>query len=168
MTLRIVIADQSQARFLDVPSRHALADPAIEVTLSERLTDPAAHLHDRDFKSDAPGPSYERGPIQGGRRSAAAHHGVGENRSPRAHEAELFARRIIESLEGAHSRAAFDQLLLVAEPHFLGLLRHFLSAPLRTALIAELHKDLGHEQGPHLREHLIAALSVEALVPRIS
>ena len=162
MTLRIVVADQSQARFLDIPSRRALEDPAAELTLSEHLTDPAAHLHDRDFKSDRPGRSFERGPIQRGRRGASAHHGVGEDRRPRVHEAELFARRIVESLEGAHSRAAFDQLVLVAEPHFLGLLRHFLPAPLHTALIAEVHKDLGHEQGPHLREHLITALSAEA------
>jgi protein required for attachment to host cells len=158
MTLRIVIADQSQARFLDVPSRHALADPVTEWTLSEHLTDPAAHLHDRDFKSDAPGRSFDRGPLRAGRRGATAHHGVGENRRPRVHEAELFARRIVETLQAAHGRAAFDQLVLVAEPHFLGVLRPFLSAPLRTALIAEVHKDLGHEQGPHLREHLVVAL----------
>jgi protein required for attachment to host cells len=161
MTLRIVIADQSQARFLDVPSRHALVDPAAELILSERLTDPAAHLHDRDFKSDKPGRSFERGPLLTGRRGAAAHHAVGEDRSPRAHAAELFAQRIMESLEAARSRAEFDQLVLVAEPHFLGLLRHFLSAPLRTGLIAEVHKDLGHEQGLHLREHLIAALGAQ-------
>lgn len=159
MTLRIVIADQSEARFLDVLSRHALADPATELTLSERLTDPAAHLHDRDFKSDAPGRGFERGPLRGGRRGAAAHHSVGEDH-PHDREAQLFARRIIESLEAAQRRAAFDQLVLVAEPHFLGLLRPFLSAPLSAALIAEVHKDLGHEQGPHLREHLIASLGL--------
>jgi len=157
MTLRIVIADQSEARFLDVPSRHALTEPSTELTLSERLTDPTAHLHDRDLKSDRPGRSFERGPLRGGRRGAASHHGVGEDH-PRAHAAQLFARRIIESLEAAHSRTAFDQLVLVAEPHFLGLLRQFLSPRLRTALLAEVHKDLGHEQGPHLREHLHAAL----------
>lgn len=165
MTLRIVIADQTEARFLDVSSRHALADPATELTLAERLTDPSARLHDRDFKSDAPGRAFEPTPLRDGRRGATAHHGVGEDRSPRAHEAELFARRIIASLEGAQRRAAFDQLVLVAEPHFLGLLRHFLSPPLRAALIAEVHKDLGHEGGAHLRQHLDAALTAEAAPP---
>lgn len=161
MTLRIVIANQSEARFLDVLNRHALQDPAAELALIERMSDPSGHLHDRDFKSDKPGRSFERGPLQTGRRGASAHHGVGEDRSPRAHAAELFARRIIESLESAHHQAAFDQLVLVAEPHFLGLLRQFLTEPLRTALIAEVHKDLEHEQGAHLRAHLVAALEAE-------
>ena len=74
----------------------------------------------------------------------------------------------MESLDGAHSRAAFDQLVLVAEPHFLGLLRQHLSPRLRTALLAEVHKDLGHEQGPHLREHLNVALSAATAPPQTS
>jgi hypothetical protein len=35
---------------------------------------------------------------------------------------------------------------------------------LRTALIAEAHKDLGHEHGPHLRKHLAAALGAKTLL----
>lgn len=159
MTLRIVIADQSEARFLDVPSRHALAAAQTELTLAERLVDPAAHLHDRDLKSDRPGRAFE-GLAQPGRRGATAHHGVGADRSPRAHEAQLFAQRIMAALQRAHSRGDFDQLVLVAGPHFLGLLRQSLSPALRAALLAELHKDLAHEPTPRLREHLDAALGV--------
>ena len=49
--IRIVVADQAEAIFYDLGSLKA---HPIEVG---RISDPAAHLHDRDFSSDRPGRS---------------------------------------------------------------------------------------------------------------
>jgi hypothetical protein len=48
MRIRILVADQSEARFYDLGGQHGLA-------LVGRLADPLAHLHDRDLMSDRPG-----------------------------------------------------------------------------------------------------------------
>lgn len=163
MTLRVVLADQSQARFFEAANSYCLAQRDAALEPVGHLADPLAHLHDRDFKSDRPGRVFDNAPLRSGRRVATAHHGVGADRRPRSHEAVLFARRIIEVLERAQQQAQFGELVLVAEPHFLGLLRAALPASLRAALIAEIHKNLLHVPRHELMTHLAAALPVSAV-----
>ncbi len=147
MRVRIVVADQGEARFYDIARPDAGLQPA------GRLTDPKAHLHDRDFKSDRPGRVFDHAPAATGRRGAVAHHGTGGERRPRKHEAELFARQIAEQLDAA-TPGEFDRLVLMAGPAFLGLLRAALSKPLRASVVAEVPKDLVHQGEEALRAHL--------------
>jgi len=72
-----------------------------------------------DFKSDRPGRVFDHAP-GGGRRGAVAHHDTGGERKPRGHEAEMFARRIIEEMERVQERDRCDRLVLMAAPAFLG------------------------------------------------
>ncbi len=156
MTIRIVVADQSEACFYDTErAGHPL-------TFVQRLTDPKAHLHDRDFSSDRPGHFSNHAAADHGRRGATAHHGAGGERSPREHEALLFARQIAAQLEQAHQDGAVQQLILVAGPRFLGLLREVLSPALRTLVVDEVHKDLVHEPPSGLAAHLSAASSARS------
>jgi hypothetical protein len=83
MPTRIVVADQSEARFYDI---ERFAAP---LRLVGQLTDPKARLHDRDFKSDRPGRVFDHASAAGKRRGAMAHHGTGGERSPRMHEAQV-------------------------------------------------------------------------------
>jgi protein required for attachment to host cells len=147
MVIRIVAADQGQARFYDV-ARTGTLRPA------GSLDNPAAHLHDRDLKSDRPGRVFDRAPAAGQRRGTVARHAAGSDRSPRKHQAELFAKRIAREL-GAASRAGdFDGLVLVAGPSFLGLLRAALPKRLRSDVVAEVPKDLVHLPKPALQSRL--------------
>jgi protein required for attachment to host cells len=146
--VRIVVADQGEARFYESSRRETA------LRLAGRITDPNAHLHDRDFKSDRPGRVYNRAPVAGARRGAVAHHATGGERRPRKHAAELFARRIAETL-GAEGDEGFDRLVLMAGPSFLGALRNALSRSLRDKVVAEVRKDLVHQQDEAvLRSHL--------------
>ena len=147
MRVRIVVADQGEARFYDIARPDAGLQPA------GRLTDPKAHLHDRDFKSDRPGRVFDHAPAATGRRGAVAHHGTGGERRPRKHEAELFARQIAEQLDAA-TPGEFDRLVLMAGPAFLGLLRAALSKALHLKLVAEVPKDLVHQGDDAVRAHL--------------
>mgnify|MGYP003504929667 FL=1 len=61
--IRIVVADQAEAVFYDSPSLQAAPREV------GRISDPAAHLHNRDLVSDRPGRSYES---VGGARHAIA------------------------------------------------------------------------------------------------
>jgi hypothetical protein len=51
--IRIVVADQAEAIFYDLPSLQAAPQEVAHIS------DPAAHLHNRDLVSDRPGRSYE-------------------------------------------------------------------------------------------------------------
>jgi len=148
MRVRIVVADRSEARFYDVERREG------ELQLVGQVSDPSAHLHDRDLKSDRPGRKFDRAPMQSGRRGATAHHGVGSDRSPRQHEAELFAHKITDEVASAQRADGFDRLVLIAPPAFLGLLRKALPAALRRMLAAEIAKDLVHEPPSAVSTHL--------------
>ena len=88
MVTRIVVADQGEARFYDRAGASAVLRAA------GSLENPAAHQHDRDFKSDRPGRVFNRAPAAGQRRGTVARHATTGERRPRKREAELFAKRI--------------------------------------------------------------------------
>jgi protein required for attachment to host cells len=148
MRIRIVVANQAEAAFYDLRSREA------EPRFTSRLTDPLAHLHDRDFKSDRPGSFSNHASLGGGRRGATGHHGTGGERRPRKHEAVLFAGRIAEQLEQARRGGEFDRLVVMAAPAFLGLLRKALPAAVRLHVAAEVGKDLVNEPPESVQAHV--------------
>src|SRR5262245_48767257 len=82
MTTRLVLADQAEARFYDVD--------AIGGSLHRvgQMSDPKAHLHDRDLKSDRPGRVFDH----------------------------AFAGRIVHELDAARVAHEFDRLVLIAGP----------------------------------------------------
>lgn len=141
MRVRIVVADQAEARFYDAEPPDRVLHPA------GGLSEPRARLHDRDLVSDRPGRRFERAPPAGGRRGAVAHHGTeGEGeRRPRRHVAVLFARRIAEALALEQRRGRIDRIVLMAEPKFLGMIRRALPPGLESSVAAEVPKDLVHQ-----------------------
>lgn len=148
MSVRIVVANQAEAAFYDLKGRIGVPQ------LRTRLTDPLAHLHDRDFKSDRPGRMSDHAAIPGHRRGASAHHGTGGERRPRKHEAELFARAVAQQLEQGHQNGEFQHLVLMAAPAFLGLLRKAMASSVRACVTAEVNKDLVHEPAAALQAHV--------------
>jgi protein required for attachment to host cells len=148
MIVRIVVANEGEARFYDA-SRH-------DAPLSEagHLENPSARLHDRDLKSDRPGRVFDHAPSGAGRRGAVAHHGVGGEHEPRRHEAALFARHVVQALEQAQREKRFERLVLIAAPAFLGHLREALPKSLRTSLAAEVDKDLVRQPEVAIQAHL--------------
>ena len=73
----VVVADQGEARLY-------LMLPPASLRLIGRHENPAAHLHDRDLKSDRPGRVYNSAAASGSRRGAMAHHAASSRRSSRA------------------------------------------------------------------------------------
>jgi protein required for attachment to host cells len=138
MVTRIVVADQGAACFYE----QVRAGTALRAVGT--LENSAAQLHNRDFKSDRPGRVFNRAPAAGQRRGTVARHATGGERSPRKRAAELFARRIARDLSAGFRAGRFDALMLVAGPAFLGMLRAALSKPLKSAVVAEVAKDLVH------------------------
>jgi protein required for attachment to host cells len=148
MRIRVLVANQSEAKFYDLGRRPEA------LQLVGRLLDPLAHLHDRDFKSDRPGRVFDHAPLSAGRRGATAHHATAGERRPRRHEAEQFARRIADELDRALRNGGFDTLVILAGPLFLGLIRDALSHAVRSTVVAEITKDLVHQSARELIKHL--------------
>jgi protein required for attachment to host cells len=148
MRVRIVVADQAEARFYDVEP------PGTTLQVSGRLLDPSARLHERELVSDRPGRVFDRAPTAGERRGAVAHHDTGGERSARHEATVVFVRRIVEQLEQAYQHGRFERLVLMAEPRVLGMLRAALPARLEHCVLAEVHKDLVHQSDEVVRAHI--------------
>lgn len=140
MKLRIVVADESEAHLL------AMDDPRSPLQWLSKLENEAARLHERDLGSDRPGRSYDR--------MGASRHSVGAEHSAQRHQQERFAKRIAGELERARNEHAFDRLVLIAGPRMLGLLREALPAATRSAVVAEVAKDLVHLDADAIRSHI--------------
>ena len=141
--IRIVVADQAEAIFYDAPSLDARPHEVC------RISDPIARQHDRDLASDRPGRSYES--------VGGARHAIERENDPRWQEAVRFARRISCRLDDALQKGEFEELIVVAGPPFLGLMRSELSRPARERVVHEIRKDLVHGPVEALRRHLPAS-----------
>lgn len=142
MRVRLIVADQSEARFYDLDGMDAQLLPA------GRLVDPEAAARDQDA-----------GPMHGGHdravearsRVAVAARSASAEPRPRKDAAMRFARQVAAELDAARRRDGFDRTVLMAGPAFIGLLRSALSEPVRATLVAEVRKDLVREDLATLR-----------------
>jgi protein required for attachment to host cells len=139
---RILVADQAAAVFYDV---EALDQAPTEVG---RIDNPSGRLHDRELSSERPGRSYES--------VGGARHAIERENGPHRREAALFARRIARRLDEARRRDEFENLVVVAGPPFLALMRQELPRLTRARVAHEIHKDLVHGSVGDLRRHLEA------------
>jgi protein required for attachment to host cells len=137
---RIVVADQAEAVFYDLAS---LEKRPREVA---RISDPVAHLHERDMVSDRPGRSHTR--------VGSARFAIEREHEPRRQEAARFAKRIARRLDEARRKGEFEDLIVVAGPPFLGVMRAELSRLTRARVVHEVPKDLVHGTAESLRKYL--------------
>jgi protein required for attachment to host cells len=148
MRIRMVVANQTEARFYDTfGRRQALVSVGV-------LTNPSGRQHDQDLDADRPGRTSNGGVRMGGRRGASPRRGTDGERSTRQHMIESFARRIGAELEKARAAHRFDRVVLVAEPGFLGRLRKALPATVRALLAASVAHDLVNQPAHDPRDYL--------------
>lgn len=141
----IIVARRSGAALYAHAARGALA----------RVRDiphPEGRLKDREIVSDRPGRAHESGTV---RRCA-----VGTDRAPSRALAEGFARSLADALGRALDERAYDRLVLVAEPRFLGMLRGALNAQTAAAVVGSVAKELPLASAAAVRESLRPILDV--------
>ena len=73
---------------------------------------------------------------------------------PAAHVAEVFAKQLAGMLEEGRVGQRYGRLVLVAEAHFLGILRSVLSRETSALVTAFVNKDLVHVKTYEMPEHL--------------
>lgn len=135
----IVVADSTRARIFTADTA---SSPLEEI---EDLYHAEGRLHDREITSDLPGKIKS---ADGGG------HAFEQPTDPKKHEADTFAHRVAHYLEDAHKAKRFEQLLIIAAPTFLGLLRNHLSEQLKQSVRFELDKDITTLSPADIRQHL--------------
>lgn len=137
---RIVVADQAEAVFYEAASLRA---KPIEIA---RIENPEGHMNERELGADRPGRSHSR--------FGGARYSLGRSSTARRESAERFARRIARRLDRARRSEEFADLIVVAGPVFLGIVRESLPALTRARVVHEVRKDLVGKPIETLRTHL--------------
>jgi protein required for attachment to host cells len=137
--LRIVVADQAEAVFYETAS---LREPH-EIG---RITNPAAQKQERELVTDRPGRGHSR--------YGTGRYSMSNGSTARREYAERFARRIARRLDKARRSEEFSDLIVVAGPEFLGLVRENLPPLTRARVVHEVRKDLVRSPVQALRSHL--------------
>ena len=136
----VVVADSTCARIFTID---AASSPLNEI---ETLAHPEGRLHARDITSDLPGKN------SGGDGSGG--HAYQSKVGPKKQEVKVFAKRVADHLDSARTANKLSNLMVVAEPGFLGELRTNLSSQTSEKIVFELAKNLTHHSVDDIRNHL--------------
>lgn len=123
----VLIANRAEAKIYE-------ADWKIEhLGLVRDIPHPAGRKQNHEIDADDRGSRFSG---VGGRGNTTAHAGNGPSRQQKhgldrheeatEHEANVFARALCQLLEKGRTQGQYEELILVAEPHFLGRIRTFL------------------------------------------
>ena len=147
-TIWIVVADAGRARIV---SKAEGIDGLVPV---QHLDNPAGRAHDSELVTDQTG---RLGKHRSGVRSA-----MDPPTDPHEEKAKEFAHEVNQLLDAAAFRGAYDSLVLVAPPHFLGLLRAGMRLTPKRKLLRCIASDLTKLSTPELESHLGEAIHFPA------
>jgi protein required for attachment to host cells len=131
----VVVADRSRARLFSV------ATPKGPLEELEDLVHPEARSHEGDLTSDRPGRSNDQ-------------HVLGAENSARDQQAHEFAREIVVRLESGRVEHQMEQLIVVAAPDVLGMLRKTMSGSLAKLVVLEIDKNVTQRKPADIRKLL--------------
>lgn len=141
--LWVVVAHRAGARILE------RKDPKAGLSLLVSIDHERGRLQNQELESD------KAGSARVGVKGAVFE----QHDDPHHHDAKVFAKSIAERLEQGRNDHAYDALVLVAEPHFLGMLKEALDAPTAHLVAATVPKDLYQVEERDLAAHLGDALA---------
>ncbi|WP_447554532.1 host attachment protein [Vreelandella sp. EE22] len=127
MTTYIVVADAGRARIFTYAAN--------KLTEKENLAHAEGRMHEGDLVTDSPGADVHSS-------AASSSHSSAEGGAALEHENEMFAKDVVQHLVDARTSNKMDELILVAAPKFLGLLRDKLDKPTQKMVTHTLSKDL--------------------------
>ena len=136
----IVVADEAKARIL---STDKSTEPLIEL---DEITSSEGKKAEQDLVSDKSGRSFDS--------KGHGRHVMSNKTSPNEQVAINFAKELAEYLEKNRQKKAYLKLLIIAAPHFLGLLRKELSKGVSEIVSLEIDKNLTTQDPKSIREHL--------------
>jgi protein required for attachment to host cells len=140
------VANQAGARIFEHPAAGA------GLTLVEEIDHPEGRLKSREIDTDRAGAAFES--------AAPGVRAMGREESAHERVAADFARKLAATLTASRNGGRFDQLVIVADPHLLGLLRRAMDVPTSSRIKRTLPKNLAHVPTHAMHEHLKSVLDV--------
>ncbi len=135
----VLVADKSRARFFK-------AKTASQIEEIMDFTHIEGRLHERDLTTDLPGKDANKG--------APGKHSFQDKIEPKQQEAIDFSKHVARYIEDAVKENKFEQLMIIAEPSFLGMLRKQFSDEVKQLISFELDKNITTHDITDIREHL--------------
>jgi len=127
-TTWVLVADGAKARLFEIAAKDA------QMTEIDCFANPAGRAAGHDLTT-------ERRPMVD-ESATSARHALEPHTSLREKSAECFARALRDVLENGHALGRYERIVLVAPPHFLGVLRNGLGDHLCEWVTAEIRRDL--------------------------
>jgi protein required for attachment to host cells len=136
----VLVADSSRARiFLTANTRGPLRE-------IETLTHPASRLHEQQLTTDLPGRTFDS--------FGQGRHSKDMEIDPKQHEALIFVKQIADRLDRAREERQLEQLIIVAAPALLGMIRKQLSSTTAALVTLEMDKNITLLDVKEIRQHL--------------
>ena len=142
----VVVAHRAGARILEHRG------PGKGLSLLRQLDHAEGRLRSGELITDRPG--------RGSDRAGSGSHAMSTEVSAHEHLAGVFARELAGVIDSARSDNRFRDVVLVAEPRFLGLLRGALDGVTATTVAGTVSKDLAHLEVRDLAPHLENVINV--------
>lgn len=137
----VVVADGGSARLM-LASRGHRVGAAVQLEQITSLQNPAAHLPGRALVTDRTGRVFDSGGRTGHGPKSRARHGAQSDYDPHHVEVQRFAKRLAKLLEVERRHLGIEELVVIAAPAFLGVLRPQLAAATRKVVTREIDRDL--------------------------
>lgn len=130
----VLVADEAMSRILLLNTKEKRLEPV------EEIADPDARAPNAELRRDA----YGRRNAGGGQGNSPSSVTASAGEDPSQQHAEVFAATVASTLQRGFDAQRFDELVVVAAPHFLGLLRKAFAKPLAAAVVRDEPKDFVH------------------------
>lgn len=137
MTTWILVADESRARLFKVQAKESQLEEI------EDIVHPEGRMQGREIARDRLPRTQES--VGGARHAIEPHTSVSDKASLE------FARELAERLEHGRVDHAYDELVLVAAPRFLGLLRATIGHEVSKLLVKSIDKGITQSTPEHIR-----------------
>lgn len=118
-----------------------------EIRSIEYFDYPEGRQRSREILSERPGRSHES--------VGHSSHAVGTKVDIHSHEIRIFAHIIADALKKAKAENAFDRLIIIAPPQFLGELRQLLPDTIKKCIHKEVNKDISPDLNVNARKNSV-------------
>jgi protein required for attachment to host cells len=146
-TVWVLVCDAARARFFELHGEHPTWHLVSEVSHDE------SRLKATDLVSDKAGRSSSEG-------GSVHHNALAPASSPKEVEKEHFAHSLGKTLDQALRSARFHRWVLVAPPHFVGVMEKELTAELKKHRLTTVDKEMCHLGPRELAEKLQHAVEI--------
>jgi protein required for attachment to host cells len=139
MNTWVLVANSNKARLFNT---ERIGD---EMVCVREFEHPESRQKGSELTSDRPGHYQSKG---------TGHGAFVETTDPRDNEVEKFADELADVLDKGRANNEYKKLVIVAAPHFMGLLNNHMDEKTRSFIISDINKDFTSYEDRELPERL--------------